>query len=123
MWDISCSLKLWTCTFGTSFIKEGNAETQEKNLRDSDPVFSHLQTGSQETFSVRLEDTSQRRFLKRKNANDLLKFLRLLEAKCNIVPSAIHLHSALWFSLLILIGSSAWAAITHFPSGLLSYGS
>lgn len=74
-------------------MKEGSEETQEKNLRDSELVFSHLQTGTQVRFYIRLEGASHIRFLDRKDTNDVMKFLRWSEANCNIVPSAIHLDS------------------------------
>lgn len=106
--------------FFKQFYKRRQWRDPREKLRDSDPVFSHLQTVTQVRFYIRLEGASHMRFLDRKDTNDVMKFLRWLEAKCNIVPSAIHLDSALGFSLLILSGSSDCAAITYFPSALLS---
>lgn len=64
------------------------------------------------------------RFLERKGASDVLKFLRRLEVKCNIAPSAIHLASALWFSLLILTRSNGLCCHSRiFSQPFFLYGS
>lgn len=66
--DTNNILRVWSSTFGNSFIKEGNEETQEKT--DADLIPSHLLTKTQVRFSVRLENASHFRCLEIKEAEE-----------------------------------------------------
>lgn len=69
--------------FWNQFYKRRQWRDPREKIPDSNPIFSRLQTRTQVRFSVRLEDASHLKWLERKDANEVLKFLRWPEVECN----------------------------------------